>query len=798
MRKRMVSLLCALALCLGLLPVTALAAGENAPDTLYVGNISIPTQGSTTYLKADTTKGSLTTGSETDWTVKYEPSTATLTLKEATIDGGNFNNSVPYGAGIYAQCSSGQSVSLTIELIGENTIAGHYGIYVNASQESTIGTDASLLIKNGGDNGESGSLKVTGTGSYGICAISGTGNASLNIENAAVTSGTNASNCAGVSVQSGGDATSSPNLSLVVNGGSLTVSDGTSGDGMIQFYVGSPSADGATTSLTVRDNAIVRAENGIKADRVEKPTPSGTGIVFDGTEGTVCGNVTLDESLTINQGETLTIGKDASLTVPNDKTLTNNGKINVESGGDLEGTIGGKQPPTISKQPQSVTVTEGKQAAFEVSASAEGDTLTYQWQQSTDNGSNWTDIISGAQAASYAISSTTTGMDGNQYRCVVTSSAGSVTSAAATLTVSKPAPTIYTITADVTPAGVGTVTVNGSSTSASVTAGTSVTLIATPASGYHFVRWEENGAEVNTSATYTFAASGNRTLTAFFAQNSSGGSSGGSVTTYAATVPETAHGKVIVSPKNAAKGKTVTVTTTPDEGYELASLTVTDKDGSKVALTEEGNGKYTFEMPGSKVTVQAVFTEIETLPEPMPFTDVAETAWYADAVRYVYENGLMNGVSDTAFDPDGTMNRAMLVTILWRQAGEPVVNYLMSFTDVAQGQWYSEAIRWAVSEGIVTGTTETAFASDSPVTREQFATILYRYAQSEGQGFTGAWAFPLDYDDAGEVSEYAYEALCWMTMHGVIEGDGDKLNPQDSATRAEAAAMLMRFIQTVA
>lgn len=164
-------------------------------------------------------------------------------------------------------------------------------------------------------------------------------------------------------------------------------------------------------------------------------------------------------------------------------------------------------------------------------------------------------------------------------------------------------------------------------------------------------------------------------------------------------------------------------------------------------------------------------------------------------MRYVYENGLMNGISDTAFDPNGTMNRAMLVTILHRQAGEPQSAAAASFDDVASGTWYTEAVRWAAAEGLVTGMTETAFAPDAPITREQFATILYRYAQSEGQGFTGAWALPLDYDDADEVSEYAYEALCWMTMHGVIEGDGDKLNPQDSATRAEAATMLMRYCE---
>lgn len=185
-------------------------------------------------------------------------------------------------------------------------------------------------------------------------------------------------------------------------------------------------------------------------------------------------------------------------------------------------------------------------------------------------------------------------------------------------------------------------------------------------------------------------------------------------------------------------------------------------------------------------------------PKAFPFTDVRQNDWYYDAVDFVFQNDLMNGTSAYLFEPNGTMTRAMLVTILHRQAGEPVVNYAMPFTDVEGSTWYTEAVRWAASEGVVTGTSATSFAPDAPVTREQFATILYRYAQSEGQGFTGAWAFRLDFDDADAVSDYAYEALCWMTMHGVIEGDGANLHPQDSAIRAEAAAMLMRFIQTIA
>ena len=269
-------------------------------------------------------QGKLTESTANDnWNVKYEPSTATLTLSGATIQGGTSTVSVPYGAGIYAQCNSGESVSLTIELIGNNnTITGNYGIYVDAQQGGTVGTNASLLIQNSGDDG---SLEVSGS-NHGIFVISGTGNASLNIEKATVTSSTDGEYAAGVCVQSGASATSSPQLSLTVNGGSLTTSAREGNDG-IQFYVGSSQATGATTSLTVSENAIVDARNGgISAlkilETLPTPTPTGdnrSGIVFDGSTGTVYGTVALQNELTIGEGE--------SLTVPEGSSLDTNGNL---------------------------------------------------------------------------------------------------------------------------------------------------------------------------------------------------------------------------------------------------------------------------------------------------------------------------------------------------------------------------------------------------------------------------------------------------------------------------------------
>ena len=439
MGKKILSLCMALALCLGLLPVTALAV--DAPATLYVGNNQVIVAETVTYWSTNDS-GELTrvenaTDASKDWTVRYNPNTATLTLNEAKISGSYHQYNNPFTAGIYAKGSSDQPVALTIELIGTNTITGAYGIFLDAeTNTSSYGTNATLTI-----TGESnGILKVSGSSSYGIYVKSGTGNASLTIENASVdaTSSVSYSSYAGVCVGSSDSATA-PALSLAVNGGSLTTSASEGNDG-IQFIVGSSEPTGATTSLTVSDNAIVRANGGIKASLVDEPTPSGTGIVFDGTEGTVYGDVTLDESLTINQGETLTIPEGSTLNTNNN--LTNNGTI-LASGGTLEGTLSNGTTPTtpnITEQPYDDTVTEGEVATFTVEASAGSETLTYQWQQSTDNGSSWTNIERETNA-SYTINSTNTSMNGYQYRCVVTGSGGvSVISQTATLTVqAKPA-----------------------------------------------------------------------------------------------------------------------------------------------------------------------------------------------------------------------------------------------------------------------------------------------------------------------------------------------------------------------
>ena len=301
-----------------------------------------------------------------------------------------------------------------------------------------------------------------------------------------------------------------------------------------------------------------------------------------------------------------------------------------------------------------------------------------------------------------------------------------------------------------------------------------------------------------------------------------GGGGGGGVAapvTNPVTVPDAAasaaaHGSVKSSAANAKAGDKVTLTLTPDEGYQAAGVTVTDKNGKSVPVTKNTDGTYSFTMPATAVTVTPAFEQAAAPVDPddtgntdnpsdgdvsTRFKDVPRDAWYHDAVQWAVDKGIMNGVSSDTFAPNSDTTRAMVVTMLWRMAGEPAAAEPAPFTDVSSDAWYADAVAWAAQTGAVKGTSETTFSPDTPVTREQLAAILYRYAQAQGKGFTGAWMFPLDYSDAADVSEWANEAMHWMTMKGVITGMGDgTLAPGANATRAQIATMFMRFADAMA
>ena len=224
---------------------------------------------------------------------------------------------------------------------------------------------------------------------------------------------------------------------------------------------------------------------------------------------------------------------------------------------------------------------------------------------------------------------------------------------------------------------------------------------------------------------------------------------------------------------------------TPDDGYELDTLTVIDRDGDEVEVTEERDGTFTFEMPDSRVTIEATFVPVaeDIAPEiptdwSNPYGDVAANAWYYDAVAYVTANGLMNGTSATTFAPDATTTRAMIWTVLARMNGQNVDGGT---------PWYAMAQSWAMTANVSDGTNP-----GNPISREELATMLYRAA-----GSPDVSGNLLSYSDGSSVSAWAESAMLWATQNGIISGIDGMLTPQGQATRAQVATMLMRFREAI-
>lgn len=305
-------------------------------------------------------------------------------------------------------------------------------------------------------------------------------------------------------------------------------------------------------------------------------------------------------------------------------------------------------------------------------------------------------------------------------------------------------------------------------------------------SGYRFVGWYNGNAKWDFDTSVTE----NLTLTAKWEKIHT---SVPSAPRYDVAVSDGAHGSVTVSPKSASKGSTVTVTVTPDKGYALETLTVTDKNGSMLDLTDKGGGQYTFTMPSGPVTVAATFMDDNTMLNF--FVDVPAGAYYYyDAVLWAAEGGIVTGTDAVHFSPDASCTRAQLVTFLWRAAGSPAVNYAMNFTDVDSGAYYAEAVRWSASEKIVEGTTAETFAPDAAVTRAQMVTMLYRFAKAQGMDTTQGGMAIREFDDFDAVPAYALEAMDWAVNAGVLKGDNNRLLPQDNCTRARIVTMLYRAL----
>lgn len=303
------------------------------------------------------------------------------------------------------------------------------------------------------------------------------------------------------------------------------------------------------------------------------------------------------------------------------------------------------------------------------------------------------------------------------------------------------------------------------------------------------VKFNGTNKDVAKNATETFS----------YTKPSSGSSSGGSSsgkTTYKVTTSAVNNGGVNASPSNAEKGATITITLSPNKGYKLDKLTVTDGSGKSVSTVKKSDTVYTFTMPASAVKVGVSYVKATETPSETKFNDVSANDWFASAVDYVTGKGMMNGTADNTFSPKANTTRGMVVTVLYRLENQPSTS-AASFTDVASGAYYANAVAWANANGIVSGYGSGKFGPNDKVTREQLAAILYRYAQYKKYDVSGAKSLD-GYTDAQSVSSYAVPALQWANAVGVVTGkSGNKLDPKGNATRAEVAAMLMRFCENV-
>lgn len=339
------------------------------------------------------------------------------------------------------------------------------------------------------------------------------------------------------------------------------------------------------------------------------------------------------------------------------------------------------------------------------------------------------------------------------------------------------------------------VTVNGSydaqnSGAGSYAAGSVVTVRAGSRSGYTFDGWTSGSNVVfddPSAAETTFTMpEGSVTVTANWSRDGGSSSSGrdDSDPRYAVGIPDkTENGSVSVSPKNASQGDRVTVTVKPDAGYELDSLKVFDKNGKELELTDKGDGRFTFIMPAGRVEVKATFTEEVKIS---PFRDVSTDAYYYEAVKWAQKKGITGGIGNDLFGPYQPCTRAQIVTFLWRAAGSPVVNYAMDLADVSGDAYYAEAVRWALSQGITTGTADGKFSPNAPCTRAQGMTFLFRASKASADG---APAF----SDVAADAYYA-EAVKWATDNGITTGTtSSTFSPGSGCTRAQIVTFLWRL-----
>ena len=808
LKRKTLAALLALSLLASLLPLGAQPAQAAAPSgqVIYVGNTNVTSGG---YWATDS-NGNVTAYTEDGTTpsnnyIHYDKETNTLTLHNATIKesldytDSNGDSSFIHSSAIGVFNKSGNA-ELTISLVGTNTIAEvRQGIYVLAHSQST-GSSSLTITGNG-------SLDTSGS-QFCIRVQSNSSDAALSIENAKVTAtvvdgyGGN-----GVFVQS----SENSSVSLTVNSGSLTAT----GSGEIyagiklQFGTGGSGSGSGTPTVTVSNNAIVRA-NG-SAGGITSNSSTGIqygtgneengGIIWNGTEGTVYGNVTLQEDLEIGEGESLTLDDGASLSAGDHDVIVDGGTLT----GDVTGTVIYKVTD-VSLNKTSLTLTDGGSETLTATITPSNATnKNVTWSSDNQNVATVENgKVTAVGAGTATIKATAADGSGKSDTCTVTVTAKTYSISATpntlnfgSITEGDARPAAQTVTVKNT--GNQTVTLNQpSSTDNFVVDTLSTTNLAAGETATFTIQPKDKLPRGSYSEQITISGNdgASATLTATFTVKEPPYTGKYS---YELTTSVGDHGSLTVD-RYATEGEKVTITVTPDEAYKLDDLSVT-AGGKEVTLTAGGDGTYTFTMPSADVKISATFAEDPDWTEPEEpatdvsdlFIDIAANAWYKDAVQYAYAGGLMTGVSAHEFAPEATTTRAMIVSMLARLEGVRH-SEAVGFNDVAANDWYATAVNWAAASGITSGTGDGNFSPNAAITREQLAAILMNYAQYKGQDVS-ARATLDTYNDATAISSWANDVMSWAVAEGLLTGvTNDQLQPQGNATRAQVAAILQRFL----
>ena len=824
--RRMLRRVMALVVCMCML-ASILSTGTILADdtkTITVGGITLSGSLSQPAYANTDSYGNVSNANSDTYSIMWDGET--LTLKDATIRGamisGARKNEVAciHMGNVYDENADGYNV----KILGSNMLIGQdisnsydaysYGIYADKGNISIFG-EGSLTFTGGNTTiTKPSSLGAGFRGiSAGIYANSGNviirgGTLNLTAGSATVVSGS----YTGIYQPTAESYGIYANNSLTAEGGNITISGGsvTATSGAAENYARNEEGAEVSQGVFAAGNIVVSPQS-----RALIKVVAGE----DSSAAAIKGSPFISEN--------------------NIKTLVSSAKYFYSE------TI------SIADQPDSVSVTEGEAANFSITAT--GTNPTYQWYESTDDGKTWTKILD-ANARTYSITETTMDMNNRQYRCMVffedvkatlTSDAallnvwpktytitvnsegdGSAsaipTSAAAgeTITLTATANSGYhfkgwqvesgnvTIGTDNTfvmpaenvtikaifekdtpqPPTEYSITVetdgNGSAMASETSAaeGTSITLSATAKSGYHFERWEvvsDNVAIENNS--FTMPAE-DVTIKAVFARNNGGG---GTVIPSRFTLTFDTNGGSAIDAMRVSAGTTVDLSDYQPTraGYDFTGWYADE------ALTEHITN---IRMTGNK-TVYAGWTQ-QTPPveDELPFIDVDEDDWFYDPVRWVFEQGLMTGTSATTFEPNISTTRGMIVSIFHRLEGSPMVSESLVYDDVADGDWYAEAVRWATTEDIVGGFGDGTFRPNEPITREQMASILYRYAEYKGYDIS-ARADLSAYSD--QPSAWAEDVMQWAVAEGLLNGvTDDQLQPQGNATRVQVAAIFQRFL----